>query len=477
MTPALAVERLSVRDAAGRALVAPFDLTLAVGGAATLVGESGAGKSLVCAAVAGTLPPGLLAAGRIWIGGRRAETLATRDRQALWARDLFLLPQEPWQALAPARRVLPQTADATRLSVGNRASARQAARGLLARVGLDPEADGPKRPWQLSGGMAQRVAVAAALGVPAPLVLVDEPTKGLDVARRAQVRDGLLTLRRDGRALLLVTHDLRLARQLGGELLVMRNGDAVERGEAAAVLAHPAHPFTRALADALPYPHGDAAPPPGPALVRTEAISLRAGRKGPPLVQGMTTAIGAGEVVGLCGPSGSGKTTLGDTLLGLRRVQAGRVAWRPDAARPAARQKLYQDPGAAFAPWRPLRASLADALAGTGRRRAALPGMAAPLLARMRLDPALLDRRPAEVSGGELQRIAIARTLLGEPLFLFADEPTSRLDPLTEREVLLCLAELAAGGTACLLASHDPDVLGAMARRVIRLDGSGGHEG
>lgn len=474
---ALLLERLAVRDRAGRTLVAPLDLALERGGMVSLVGESGAGKSLVCAAVAGTLPPGLAAAGRIAIAGRSAAALPAAERRALWSRDLFLLPQEPWAALAPSRQTRARTADTPRLC-GAGAGAGRMAGALLARLGLCPDTDGPKRPWQLSGGMAQRAAVAAALGAPAGLVLVDEPTKGLDAPMRDRVRDSLRVLLEDGRAVVLVTHDLQLAAAMGGEVLVMRDGAVVERGPADEVLQRPRHPFTRALAAAVPDRWPRRAVSGQPELLAVEGVTLAAGRGGRVLVSGLSLSVPRNGIVGLSGPSGSGKTTLGDTMLGLRPPAAGRVRWAgaERSSRPGARQKLYQDPLAAFAPWRRVGATMADAFAGAGRPRRTAIGVLKPMLARLGLSPSLLDRLPGEVSGGELQRLALARAMATQPAFQFADEPTSRLDPLTQQQVAGLLAELAEGGTACLLASHDPHLLAALAGQVVRMGESSAAE-
>jgi len=463
----LTVQGLAIHDPFGAPLVRPLDLTVPPGGIVSLVGESGAGKSLVCAAIAGTLPDSLVMTGRIRIGGRDT---SDNERRALWARSLFLLPQEPWHALAPARRVLSQTADTPRSAGLTRPAAIAAARGLLERLGLHADRDGGKRPWALSGGMAQRAAVAAALGASADVVLVDEPTKGLDAAVRDRVRDSLRVLMEAGRAVVLVTHDLELAAELGGDVLVLRDGEVVEQGRAAEVLANPGHPFTRALVDAIPGRWRSATQAEGAAVVRVSGATLTAGPGGRVLAEGLDLSMARGQIVGLWGASGSGKTTLGNAMLGLRPLAAGTVHWSMPL-RPGARQKLYQDPGAMFAPWRPIRATMADVLVTLGQARGALDRLLVPLLERLRLSPAMLDRLPHAVSGGELQRLALARTMLARPGFLFADEPTSRLDPLTQRDVAALIAACAEDGMAVLLASHNRDLIGALASRTVTIGG------
>ena len=195
--------------------------------------------------------------------------------------------------------------------------------------------------------------------------------------------------------------------------------------------------------------------PEAEALAGTGLAVERDGRR---LFEKLDIAVGAGEWVAVTGPSGCGKTTLGNVLLGLLPSAAGVVRRIPGTAR-TRYQKLYQDPVATFAPRLPLRAALAEAAA---LHRVPWADVAATL-ARLRVKDALLDRRPDQVSGGELQRIAVARALLPSPVFLFADEPTSRLDPITQQDTMAVLRDVSAErGLAVLLVTHDA----AMARKV-----------
>ena len=460
----LRIEGLEIRDQVGRRLLAPLDLQLEGGRCLCLVGESGAGKSLVCAAVAGTLPPELGMRGRVWLDGREITGMATEERRALWSRSMFLLPQEPWTALATARATRDQVADMPRLHGGAKGIPDRTAR-LLERVGLVPARDGPKLPSQLSGGMAQRVAMATTLGAPAGLILVDEPTKGLDADRRGLAEDGLQSLLAEGRSVLLVTHDLDLARRLGDDVMVMRDGEVVESGPAAEVLTRPGHAFTRALLDAEPAGWTERRSTASRTLVTASDLAISPVRGGTAIARDIAFSISRGGITALSGPSGCGKTTLGDTVIGLHRPAAGKLH-RPDGL---VVQKLYQDPGAAFAPWRSIRATMSDVLAGSGRSRAALDGLCRPIFPRLGLALSLLDRRPGEVSGGELQRLALARALLGGADLIFADEPTSRLDTISQLLFIELLGEVAGSGLAILLASHNVGLLAKLADEVVVL--------
>lgn len=463
MTALLAVRDLSVY-AGARPRVQGVHFELPAGQALTVLGESGSGKSLMAQAVMATLPPGLRADGEVRLQGRPA---SQAQRRAAWGRALALLPQEPWAALDPTQRAWRQVAEVHRWLQGRgAAAAAQAAVADLQRLGLSAAA-ARRYPHQLSGGMAQRVALAATLAGGAALVVADEPTKGLDPARRDQVVGLLQQVQAAGGAVLVITHDVAVARALGGQVLVMRDAEVLEQGHASDLLASPRHPYTRALlaADPARWPPRppDRAVPAGEPLVRADGVGLARG--GQTLFDGLQLAIHAGQRWAVQGPSGAGKTSLGNLLLGLLPPQTGQVRRAPGL--PAlAFQKLYQDPLAAFAPLVPLRTTLHDLL-----RRHRLPAARLQAMcAALGLADALLERRPQDVSGGELQRLALARVLLLEPALLFADEPTSRLDPITQRDVLQQLQQqLDERGTALLLVTHDPAVAAHLADRHLRL--------
>ena len=460
----LRIQRLEIRDPYGRPLLESMDLDLEAGRCLCLIGESGAGKSLICAAVAGTLSPELRMRGQIWLDGREITAMSAAEHRTLWSKSLFLLPQEPWTALATARTAQSQVADMPRLHGGGRGT-REMTVKLLERVGVVPARDGSKLPSQLSGGMAQRVAMATTLGAPARLILVDEPTKGLDADRRRLAEAGLRSLLAEGRAVLLVTHDLDLARGLGDEILVMREGRVVERGPVSAVLTHPNHDFTRALLDAEPAGWAARRSTASDVLVTAADLAISPVRGGAVIARDISLTISRGGITGLSGPSGCGKTTLGDTVLGLHRPAAGELH-RPEKL---VVQKLYQDPGAAFAPWRTIRATMSDGLVRRKASRDSLDDQCRPIFSRLGLTPSMLDRRPAAVSGGELQRLALARALLCEADLIFADEPTSRLDAISQKRFMELLDEIAGSGVALLLASHSHELLAASVDEIVMM--------
>ena len=470
-TTALDIRGLSIRSSTGDVLVQDVSLFVSQTGSTTLVGETGSGKSLVSQAVLGLLPRGMWAEGEITVNGRAIAASDVRALRQLWARETMILPQEPAEALDPTMRLLPQLAEA-----GGMPRARRA----LAAVDL-PEEAGRAWPHMLSGGMAQRGLAAMALTSDAGLIVADEPTKGLDPRRLALAIKLLAELRQSGRSLLTITHDLSVARRLGGTLAVMREGRIVESGPAERLLTEPEEAYTRAwlAADPATWPprrrNGSTE-----CLLQAEGVAFSYDGC-PPLTRPLDLALGGGEIVGLCGPSGCGKTTFGNVLLGLHRPRAGRVSWQgrltPYTDRAGLRrlrrhyQKLHQDPVRAFVPNRPLDRQFEDL-------RPVLPdadlrGTLAELLDRLSLRKVLLDRLPAEISGGEAQRFAIARLLLLDPLVIIADEPTSRLDPIVQRDVVELLASLAdERGMGLILISHDAALLRAVAPQIIDLSAS-----
>ncbi|MGQ4274808.1 ABC transporter ATP-binding protein [Terrihabitans sp. B22-R8] len=452
----LTVSDLTVRVGTKK-LVGPIDFRVEPGAPLVILGETGAGKSLLAQAVMGALPAALAATGAVQLDGERLDTLSRRRREKLWGRRIAMLPQEPWRALDPVMRAGEQIAETHAFVAGRQwDNAHERARGDLSGLGLADA--GVCLPGVLSGGMAQRIAFAAATAAGAGVLLADEPTKGLDEARRDDVVRLLGNFARAGGILIVITHDVAVARALGGHAMILRSGAVVEQGPAETVLTAPQSAYGRELVDAAPtnwpqVPELTGARP--PVLVGRD---LAIGRYGRALLGGLDFTVPEGGRLAVTGPSGLGKTTLLDTIAGLLPPVSGGVERVGRAREKFAVQKLYQDPPAAF----PARIPLAVGLKDLEARHRLPPERIAGLLERLSLSPDLLQRRPASVSGGELQRIALARLLALRPALILADEPTSRLDPVTQKQVMGVIADAAAEAEAAVvLVTHQ----GSMARR------------
>lgn len=460
----LKAEDISVRDG-GTPLLAPLSLALEPGEPLVVLGETGSGKSLMAQALMGTLPPELQAKGRVAFGNRVLNAGDPARFRGLWGREIGVLPQEPWLSLDPLMRAVGQVAEAHALVRGLPGpEARARATSDLDALGL--AGAGGRYPHELSGGMAQRVAIAAARASGARIVIADEPTKGLDAARRDDVANLLLSEMGESGGLLVITHDLALARRIGGRLIVLREGEVAEHGTTREIFAAPRAAYTRELFAADPEnwtPRREGAAT-GASVIGAKDISVaRAGRT---LLSGISFDIPAGGILGVTGPSGCGKSSLGDVLLGLIAPTQGTVARTPEA-HPFAFQKLYQDPVAAFPRKRSLGKTLQDTQGLTKGQQPTIE----TLLDALGLDPRLLARRPGAVSGGELQRFALLRILLREPRFVFADEPTSRLDPITQQKVIELLIRIAEqDNVALMLVSHNQALIRNTGDAVLSLD-------
>jgi len=489
--PLLSARGLSVVDRAGHVLLQPVDLALHAGECLGLVGESGSGKSLTALALLGLLPPGLRAYGMLRQGNEPAEFLiASPAHAALRGRVLGWVPQDPLAALHPLRSVGAQLVETLRAVRGlPRDAARAESAALLARVQLPgPHAALARFPHQFSGGQRQRVAIALALSTQPRVLVADEPTSALDARIARDILDLLDRLRReDGLALLLVSHDLPLVGEYAQRLLVLRQGEVVERGDTRAVFAAPAHAYTRTLlaADRLaPLPPAGSG---APVLLRGEGLRVR--YRGAPraALDDVALELRRGEGLALVGESGSGKSTLGRVLLRLLRGAQGRVLLHEAdgrvhdlAALPASRLRalrartgvVFQDPYASLDPRQRVADIVAEPLRIHGRgdgvaRRA----RAAALLVDVGLEADLLDRYPHQFSGGQRQRIAIARALATDPELLVCDEAVSALDAHQRAAVLALLARLKRErGLALLFVTHDLAAAAAVAERIAVLE-------
>jgi peptide/nickel transport system ATP-binding protein len=421
-----------------------------------LVGASGSGKTTTGLALLGEHPPGVVVTGRVSVAGRVA-----------------FVPQHPSSALNPVRRIGGVFREVAALHGGSPDLVATALR--RARV---PAELLRRFPHQLSGGQQQRVVLAQALvGDPAVLV-ADEPTTGQDPITRAEVVAELAAVAAQGVAVVLLTHDLDVVRALADEVVVLRAGRVVEAGRADDVLERPRQEYTRALVAAQPRVTVPAEAP--ETRPRLEVRGLTAVHRKATVLHGVTAAAGAGECLAVVGRSGSGKTTLARCVAGLHASRTGdvlldgRALARSLRRRPpadlAAVQYVFQDARGSFDEHR----SVLDQLARTAvrlrgastsdARRAALAELAA-----VGVDEGTARRRPAGLSGGELQRAALVRALLARPDVLICDEITSGLDTLTRAGLLDRLADL---DRTLVLISHDLGVVARLADRVAVL-----HEG
>lgn len=509
LTAAISLERetvlrldgVTIRNTmTGKDVVRGISFSLRKGKVVGIVGESGSGKTLTCRAVLGILPQLFtVSEGSINLLGHDVLSLDQKQWTQLRGTSITAVFQDPGSYLNPSIKVGAQIAEVIRTRRGvSRQEARQRTLQLLEDVRLrDPELVYGQYPFELSGGMLQRVLIAAAISLDPQILIADEVTTALDVTVQAEVLDLLVDLKeRHGLSLVVISHDLAVVAQVCDEVLVLRDGEVVERGSTAEVLRRPRHEYTRLLIgehhlyglerflDAKP-----AAPKPKlvdsrPVLVRAEGVCVsydsRTSRR--QALRDATLTLREGESIGVIGETGSGKSTLARTLIGLVAPNKGQISiageeitrfnaagWR-DFRKRGIIQYVFQDPLRSLDPEVTIAETLAEPLLlRGGLSRSEIQDRIAFRLEQVRLKPDLLDRFPGELSGGQRQRIAVARALVTEPKVLILDEPVSALDSANRVQVLEILNSLRAGGTSLMFISHDLGSVAGVTDRVIVL--------
>jgi peptide/nickel transport system ATP-binding protein len=481
-TPILQVEDLSIALPSGgdrNTAVRHVSFTVGRGEIVCLVGESGSGKSVIAQGVMGLLPKQLpVTAGRILLQGEDITHAPLSRLRELRATRMSMIFQEPMTALNPVMTCGDQIdevlSEHTKLSPPER---RAKVRAIIEEVLLpDPDRMMASYPHQLSGGQRQRIMIAMALVLEPVLLIADEPTTALDVTTQKQVLELMLQLQhRHGTGVLFITHDFGVVAELAHRVAVLRLGDLVEVGAKHDVLQRPQHDYTKMLIGAVPTLrlHARTADATAPVVLSARGLDKTYLDKGwfgkartVHAAQDVNFEIRKGQTLGIVGESGSGKSTVARCVVRLIDPTAGEIKLGNDdiarlparALRPLRRrvQIVFQDPYRSLNPRRTVAEAMIEGPVNYGMARSAALDKARELLKLVRMDASAMDRYPHQFSGGQRQRLCIARALMMDPELLVADEAVSALDVSVQAQVLQLFDEIKTRlNLAMLFITHD----------------------
>ncbi|WP_170561144.1 ABC transporter ATP-binding protein [Ruegeria atlantica] len=506
MTALLSVRDLSIGFGAGDPVVKGVNFDVEAGQTLALVGESGSGKTISCRAALRILPRSAqIRSGTITLndskGFEELTKISERQMRDIRGNRISMIFQEPMRSLSPLHKIGNQVSEVLWLHRGaSEAEARKEVLTQFERVGFpDPQRAYDSYPFELSGGMRQRAMIAMAMVSKPDLLIADEPTTALDVTTQAQVLGLIKELQREtGMALILVTHDLGVVANMAEQVVVMHKGRVMEAGAAAPILSAPAHPYTQQLFNAAPaIPDEDSVGLPMPdedlilqmkGVSKTYTMRSSKGWKDDKLIhacRGVDLNLARGKTLAIVGESGSGKTTAARIALGAELPDPGgevlfRTAPNEDpitvhhmtrAQRTAFQRKaqmVFQDPYSSLSPRMRIQDALTEPLeihsiGSTAEQR----DKAVEMLQRVGLNGDMLKRYPHAFSGGQRQRLSIARAMMLDPQLIVCDEPTSALDVSVQEQILTLLENLQDRlNLSYLFISHDLAVVARIADEV-----------
>ncbi|WP_412778725.1 ABC transporter ATP-binding protein [Bordetella ansorpii] len=479
--PVLALRGLTVQATGADAqVVRNLSLDVHAGETVCVVGESGSGKSVMALAVMGLLPKGALAAtgGAILLQDEDVLAASPRRLREWRATRMAMVFQEPMTALNPVHRVGRQVDEVLRL---HRRMARGERRARVLEMFRSVHLPDPERiydayPHELSGGQRQRIVIAMALILEPALLIADEPTTALDVTTQRHILALIRELqRKHGTAVLFITHDFGVVAEIADRIAVVNRGQMIETGTRDDILARPAHHYTRRLVSSVPsLAPAPRAAPEGEVVLQVRGLGrtysssrlLSMNARRVVAAKDVDLTLRRGEILGLVGESGSGKSTVarcvarliepthGSLLMdGADLARLSGAALRPMRKRV---QIVFQDPYRSLNPRRTVGDSLIEGLLNFGMPRGQAQARAADMLGVVGIGPDAMRRYPHQFSGGQRQRLCIARALVMEPQVLVADEAVSALDVSVQAQVLdLLEAVRQRTGISVLFITHD----------------------
>ena len=463
-----------------REIVKDIDLTLRRREVLGIIGESGAGKSTLGLAAMGCARPGCrITAGSVRFDGLDLVRMREAEKRKLWGVRIAYVAQSAAASFNPSHQLIDQYAEvALEHGLMGKEQARQNAADIYRRLRLpDPEHIGERYPHQVSGGQLQRAMTAMAMSCRPDLIIFDEPTTALDVTTQIEVLAAIKdVVRQFQTAAIYISHDLAVVAQMADRVMVMRYGELVEEAPTSEMLEHPKQPYTRSLWAVRSLYKPEA--PNDDVLLSVKGIGAGYS-KAFKVLEGIDLDVGRHQIVAVVGESGSGKSTLARVITGLLPPSEGEIDFDGKALPPALKQRdkkmlrriqmIYQMPDTALNPRRRVREIIGQpihhhlGLSGTPLRHRVIE-----LLEMIELGEAFMNRLPGELSGGEKQRIGIARALAVTPDLIICDEVTSALDQVVAEEILKLLLRLQDElGVSYLYITHDLATVRAIADRIV----------
>jgi peptide/nickel transport system ATP-binding protein len=459
-TPLLEMKKIVIEGFSGETwfpIIKGLDLTLAKGEVLGLIGESGAGKSTFGLASMGYTRQGCrITSGSILFDGMELTGMPESQMRTIRGARIAYVAQSAAASFNPAHRLIRQYAEGpVQHGLMSHAEAEEKAVATYTQLLLpDPENIGYRFPHQVSGGQLQRAMVAMAMSCQPDIIIFDEPTTALDVTTQIEVLAAIKEItRRFDTAAIYITHDLAVVAQLADRIMVLRYGELVEENEAREMLANPREQYTRDLLAVRSFKKGK-----GDVGVNRDVVleieAVTASYGGPDnVLEEIDLTIRRGRTVALVGESGSGKSTLARVITGLLPPLHGRVIFKGEELSAALKsrkrdnlrrlQMIYQMPDTALNPRQKIRKIIGRPLAFYFHyTRKQQEKRILELLDQIELPAEYIDRYPTELSGGEKQRICIARALAAEPDLIICDEVTSALDQLVAEGILKLLLRL-----------------------------------